>query len=171
VCYHRPMLITRSYASDTPFSRRSLSELMAVYEGNYRRLLRLVPEPDRLPARAVSRVAGELDLHLQLVEQHAYTTILQLTYYFDDGRVADPAAQVRLYHDARLAEVESCRFRQPLLFTRFARPGVRLPVIEWKWEANLFLEKWLRYCLDHGHRFEADDLPGGFADALLLAGC
>lgn len=133
---------------------------MAIYEANYRRLKHLIPALTQIADRAISTSSDDLDLHLQIEERSTYTTILTLTYLFDDGSVADPAARIRIYHDARVAEVEACRFRQPLPFTRIARPGVKLPVLEWKWEINVFLEKWLLYCIEQGHLFDLESVIG-----------
>jgi len=150
------MLITQTERRETLFSKRSLNELMALYEANYRRLKHLIPDLGTVGEKRVSRVANDLDLHLEIIGRAPYTTILSLTYYFESGKLADPAARIRIYHDARLVEVESCRFRQPLPFTRIARPGVRLPMLEWKWEVNLFFEKWLLYCVEQGHDFTVE---------------
>ena len=49
-------------------------------------------------------------MHLRLHERSRYTTTLTLTYLFDEGgmAVSDPDLQIRIYHDARLAEVQAC---------------------------------------------------------------
>jgi uncharacterized protein YqiB (DUF1249 family) len=137
------------------FKRRNFSGLMSLYESNYHRFLRLAPGVRELGRPLVSRVVGGLDLHLRVLEQTPYTTVLHLTYYFgrDDDAVADPDMQVRLYHDARLAEVLNC-CRRPV-------EGRGIPeldklyrgVLNRKWEVNHFLDRWLAYCLAQGHRF------------------
>ncbi|HEB80800.1 MAG TPA: DUF1249 domain-containing protein [Chromatiales bacterium] len=125
---------------------------MALYEANYVRLLALVPHLHTIPATGASQVApqvdGSPDLYLTVLERTRYTTIFRLTYYFRHGGdpVADPDARLRVYHDARLVEVLSCRDG------RAPRPGARLGLMH-RWQANLFLEKWLNYCLRQGHCF------------------
>lgn len=128
---------------------RSFAGLMAVYESNYRRLMLLAPGLDGLE-RAVSRVPGCLDLHLRVLERHRYTTFLHLTYWFEqpDGGVRpDPDLHIRMYHDARLAEVHSC--------LRPQRRGGEADgcSLARRWQMNRFLEKWLAYCLAQGHGF------------------
>jgi len=80
---------------------------MAMYESNYLRLLHLIPELERLDGCFRSRVAGECELHVEILERCRYTLTLLLTYYFetDAGRVADPDMTVRAYLDGHLAEV------------------------------------------------------------------
>jgi uncharacterized protein YqiB (DUF1249 family) len=98
---------------------------------------------------------GGLDLHLEIIEQAPYTTLLRLTYFFphNDGRVhripqADPDALLRVYHDA--GQVEVLDLRQTSLPIR---RNYQYPALETKWRANLFLSKWLAFCARQGHRF------------------
>ncbi len=137
------------------YPRRTFAALMSLYEANYARLLALVPHLHTIAACAAPQVAahaeGTPDLYLEVLERTRYTTTLLLTYYFthDGGRVAEPDARVRVYHDARLVEVLSCRDgRSP-----GARTADTADVLPERWEANLFLEKWLNYSLEQGRRF------------------
>jgi len=134
------------------YPRRTFAGLMALYETNYARLLALVPHLHILPTSGAPQVApqagGSPDLHLTVLERTRYTTTLLLTYYFRHGwePVADPDARLRVYHDARVVEVLSCRDG------RAPRSGARSGLMH-RWQANLFLEKWLNYCLRQGHHF------------------
>ena len=85
---------------------RSFVSLMTLYESNYIRLGWLVPDLRRLQGSLTSAVAGEPALELSVVEQCRYTTSLQMTYLFGDGAGAtrEPELEIRVYHDARLAE-------------------------------------------------------------------
>lgn len=131
---------------------------MELYESNYILLRRLAPEL-RAMGDAVSEVPNGVDLHLCVLELAPYTTSLSLTHYFDPGSPlrAEPNLLVRVYHDARAAEVmpdtPTERFR--LWADRQPEPKS----LAWRWELNRFLNRWLRYCLAEGHGF-----PGaGFA--------
>ena len=61
--------------------------LMALYESNFLRLLRLLPEIDRLDGCFRSRVAGDCDLYVEIIETSRYTITLSLTYHLpaDEG--------------------------------------------------------------------------------------
>jgi len=131
----------------------SFVSLMTLYESNYIRLRALVGDVRGLVGRAVSSVPGDVDLHVELLEHCRYTTILRLTYLFeeDQGQVADPDLEVRVYHDARLAEASHCSrwVRHPGL------AGLResLPrSLGERWLRNMLLNKWLDYCGERGHR-------------------
>lgn len=136
---------------------------MSLCEENYRGVLRMVPDLKVLRGELRSVRDGGLDLHLEIIEQAPYTTLLRLTYFFphNDGKVhripeADPDALLRVYHDA--AQVEVLDLRQTSLPIR---RHYQYPALATKWRANLFLSKWLAYCLNQGHRFES----GGTVDA------
>src|ERR1044072_8535974 len=88
----------------------SFVSLMSLYESNYIRLAWLVPDLHTVEGSHVSRVAGDCALHLAVDERARYTTTFRLTYVFDDAGapLADPDLQIRVYHDARLAEVQAC---------------------------------------------------------------
>ena len=103
------MLLDSYLVPETIAKPRSFVGLMALYESNYLRLLQLVPELDRLDGCYRSRVAGDCDLHVEILERSRYTVTLSLTYHFetDDGRLADPDIKVRAYLDGRLAEAMS----------------------------------------------------------------
>lgn len=133
--------------------RPSVGDLMALCEENYHYLLSLVPQLKRLQGEHLSCRPDHQDLHLTIVEQTPYTTLLRLTYRFTqgDGGVAEPDALLRVYHDARQVEVED--LRQQTLPTRrlYEAPGLAN-----KWRLNLFVAKWLAFCVCQGHLFVVD---------------
>ena len=133
---------------------RSFVSLMTLYESNYIRLGWLVPDLRRLHGSLSSAVAGEPVLELSVVEQCRYTTSLQMTYLFGEGAGAErePGLEIRVYHDARLAEAcgtgaapANPRLRQ-IACGAGRDPGGR-------WSCNMLLNKWLEYCVGSGHRF------------------
>lgn len=138
---------------------RSIGALIAVYESNFVRFMRLVPELERMDGAYVSRVAGTLDLYLSVLERFKYTTTVCMTYRFEaDGPmdvepfVFEPRARIRIYHDVRAVEVIShCRRKA----CRRVHPWRRghMPDLDRKWELNRFLQKWLGFCLRQGHLY------------------
>jgi uncharacterized protein YqiB (DUF1249 family) len=133
---------------------RDLPALMELYELNYIQLRQLIPDVSLLQDHVVSRVKGALDLYLTVRERCKYTTTLHLSYRFesDEGSTLAPDIVVRLYHDAQVAEVISRRQgrgRNGFGFDRFHHDYP----IEARWKVNRFLQKWLGFCLRHGHSF------------------
>ncbi|MCK6372280.1 MAG: DUF1249 domain-containing protein, partial [Gammaproteobacteria bacterium] len=102
----------------------------------------------------VSRTPGDCDLHLAVDVGSRYTRSLRLTYLFDEkgGPVAEPDLAVRLYLDARVAEVMAwaeCH-RHPAL-NEIAR-GLGQEINR-RWARNMVLSKWLDFLLDNGHTY------------------
>ena len=134
----------------------SFVSLMTLYESNYIRLRALAGDVRGLTGRSRSSVPGDLDLHVEALEHSPYTSILRLTYFFADAEsaVTEPDLEVRVYHDARLAEASrgSRSVRHPGL----ARLQDGLPsALGERWRRNMLLNKWLDYCAERGHRIYA----------------
>jgi uncharacterized protein YqiB (DUF1249 family) len=135
---------------------RSFVSLMTLYESNYIRLGWLVPDLRRMRGCLTSEVAGEPALELAVVEQCRYTTSFQMSYLLgDDGAPArEPQLEVRVYHDARLAEACGTGVAPSHARLRRLAAGVA-PSCGQRWSCNMLLNKWLEYCVESGHRFAA----------------
>lgn len=136
----------------------SVGALLDLCEENFQLLGLIAPDLRAMRGSHHSRRPGQLDLHLDVLDQAAYTTTLRLTYYFDEhqGRAPDPDATLRVYHDAQQLEVVDLR-QQVLPVGRLFES----PALARKWKASVFLSKWLWYCVRNGHRFEAGADPAG----------
>jgi len=125
---------------------------MAMYESNYLRLMQLIPEIERLDGCFRSRVAGDCELFVDILERCRYTVTLSLTYFFDgeNGRIADPDMTVRAYLDGRQAEAMSLsgNHRHTEL-RRLAK--AHHAELNARWRRNVVLNKWLEYLSDQGH--------------------
>jgi hypothetical protein len=135
---------------------RSFVSLMTLYESNFIRLGWLAPDLRRLRGSLISAVAGEPALELTVVEQCRYTTSFQMTYLFDEGgvRSREPRLDVRVYHDARLAE--ACGSGPAPVHPRLRKLAAgAAPGRGQRWTCNMLLNKWLEYCVERGHGFAA----------------
>ncbi|MCK4833546.1 MAG: DUF1249 domain-containing protein [Gammaproteobacteria bacterium] len=134
---------------------RGFVSLMDLYENNYMRLRRLIPDLDKLSVDTVSRLPGCLSLHLKIIERTKFTTTVFLTYYFEEAAqeaaqaVAEPALTLRIYHDAQQVEVLTGHLKHG----RLRYDHIPEKAIKIKWTLNRFLYKWLGYCLYLGHSF------------------
>jgi hypothetical protein len=138
---------------------RSFTGLMGLYESNYRRFERLVPELD-LPFDAAESHGADTTLYLRVIERCRYTTTVHLTYWFGSGEDlrADPDLLLRVYRDAQLAEAISCDARSRYVALAGV-PEIDADVLQTQWPRNLLLNKWLAYCLGQGHGFGAAHRP------------
>jgi hypothetical protein len=139
---------------------RGFVALMSLYESNYLRFLQLAGDPARLSGTLISRVEGDCELQLAVLEHMPYTSLLTLTYALpgSDAQAAPewlPNLKLRAYHDARLLEADE--FRRPAGQSmvnnnrRGPQPGER--ELHQRWTRNMMLNKWLEYCSERGHRF------------------
>lgn len=146
------MLLDSRLVPETVVRPNSFAGLMSLYESNYLRLLYLLPELERLDGCYRSTVAGDCDLHIEVLERCRYTVTLSLTYYFDTdgGRVADPDLKVRAYLDGRLAEALSLGgdYRHTELRRLMQKHREELDT---RWRRNMILNKWLDYLQEQGH--------------------
>jgi len=126
--------------------------LMGLYAENYHRLSRMFAPQSLALGAYRSSVDDGLDLHLEVVERHPYTTELHLTYGMADPDTGglSPAAWLRIYSDARVAEVTHCH------------PGKRLwhelgpfqpakTQFQHRMRMATFLNRWLEYLAEQGH--------------------
>ena len=146
------MLLDSQLVPQTIIRPRSFVGLMALYESNFLRLRQLIPELERLDGYYQSRVAGDCDLHLEILDRSRYTVTLSLSYFFqvDGVRVADPDMKIRAYLDGYLAEAMSLsgdhRHAELRRLTRAHRAE-----LDSRWRRNIVLNKWLEYLMDQGH--------------------
>ena len=142
--------------------------LMGLYAENYVRLTRMF-RPEHLVGRSFRSSIGDgLDVRLDLIERHPYTLELRLTYDLADPVTGqpDPSAYVRVYRDARQAEVTHCYVGRQWQDVLGWHPEPKV-LFGHRLRMNSFLNKWLEYLAGQGHApqtlsllpFEPSDAP------------
>jgi len=147
------MLIDSLIVPECVYRPGSFTGLMTIYESNYIKLSRLTTEFDWSGWSMVSTSVRDIDLHAQLLRREPYTTTLKLTYWFEEPGgllVPDPDLILRVYHDARLAEVVSGRDRHTHHKLRELACDSSAE-LDRRWRINMMLNKWLDYLFDVGH--------------------
>jgi hypothetical protein len=136
---------------------RGFVALMSLYESNYLRFLQLAGDPARLQGTSVSRVDGDCELRLAVLEHMRYTSVLSLTYVLPaaDRSMPERLPDLRLlaYHDARLLEADEPRQQGKEHKPRGQGPARGERELHQRWTRNMMLNKWLEYCAERGHRF------------------
>ncbi|MFQ5548725.1 MAG: DUF1249 domain-containing protein [Woeseia sp.] len=146
------MLLEYQLVPEAITKPHSFVGLMSLYESNYLRLQQLIPELERLDGYYRSRVAGDCDLHVEIIERSRYTVTLSLSYFFYESgqRIADPDMHVRAYLDGQVAEAMSfCGAHRHAELRRLSR--VHAEELDARWRRNIVLNKWLEYLMDQGH--------------------
>ena len=134
------------------FLKPRLKRLQQVQEEIFRQLQLLIPGQVAFHDSFVSRVNGSPLLRMDILERHPYTHFLRLTYQFENGKEPElaPDAHIRMYQDARLAEVTS--FNPDQGCRRTAHPWYpQRQLFQRTWRQNLVLDKWLGYLIQQGH--------------------
>src|SRR3546814_6401449 len=95
---------------------------MGLYAENFALLTRLFEPADLAPGAWRSSIGDGLDLRLDVIEQHRYTSELRLTYALRDPVTGepDPSAFLRLYRDARQRSEEHTSELQSLMRISYA---------------------------------------------------
>ncbi|MGF1769638.1 DUF1249 family protein [Enterovibrio makurazakiensis] len=125
-----------------------LSALMRMYETNYAKLLRLMPRQDDVGEFCVYDIQGN-EFQLDVVESTRYTTLLDIWQRGEIPQYLRPRLTVRMYHDARVAEV--CTSQQiSRIQPSYDYPNPRMHQRNEKHQINAFLSDWLGHCLRNG---------------------
>lgn len=124
-------------------------EMMRVCETNFAQLSRLLPKEDRVGGSVAYQINGA-SYQITVQESTRYTTLVEVRQTAPAVSYWSlPSMSVRLYHDARVAEV--CSTQQIYRFkARYDYPNKKLHQRDEKHQINQFLADWLRYCLSHG---------------------
>ena len=131
--------------------RIDLPAHMAECDANYLRLMKLFP---RLPEEDVSVFGMALGQHpyqvrLEVLERGPYTTLIEMRRVPEAPWALQPRMRVRLYHDARSAEVvefQGARHFRP----SYVYPNHQMHLPDERAQVNRFLSEFLSMCLAHG---------------------
>lgn len=129
---------------------------LELYEWNFHLLLELIPDVTHIEesTSTVSRVVGGYDLCLRVIERRKYTTTISLCYGLaaQCPLILDPYVKIRLYHDAKLAEIVAYQ-NEAKFSPKYEYPNRKMFHTNEKRQVNLFLRDLLRHCLAQGHCF------------------
>lgn len=91
-----------------------------------------------------------MQLSLEVLERHKYTTFIRLDVYFgfDKPVITNPLLTVRIYHDAKVAEVIGCHHHFNF-HPEYPYPNKYMFVKDEKRQLNRLLSELLDYCVLH----------------------
>ena len=146
------MALNRRYVPD-------LKKMGAACEGNYIRLNKLMPEFE-LGYETSFNIHGDAasdsheyqaSIHLKVIESFPYTSTVEVVQKgICPEWIQPPCMIVRIYHDARSAEVTSYQNQKRIEGKhQYPNPQMRMP--DEKAQLNQFLAEWLTHCLKYGH--------------------
>ncbi|WP_111642988.1 DUF1249 domain-containing protein [Marinimicrobium alkaliphilum] len=136
-----------------PRYKVDLPREQAECEANYTRLRKLMPGSGDSWRLAVGENRAEREIRIHVEERARYTTTIKVAQVAGELPATDwlslPRLTVRLYHDARMAEVlawEGHRRIKP----RYDYPNTAMYHSDEKFQFNRFLGEWLSLCLNQG---------------------
>lgn len=143
---------------------------MAECDANYLRLMKLAPdlalEVEGSDQRSLTLALAEQDVtvRFQLIERCPYTSLVELTQGAVPLSLTFPLPQprivIRLYHDARSAEV--VEYQNARRFSAvYAYPNTEMRHRDEKVQINRFLGEYLSVCLSHGAALEESVVASG----------
>ena len=149
-----PRPIEPGAKSDRAGGRRYRVDLpahMAECDANYLRLMKLFPALREEDRKAFGVQVGDspYEVHMQVMERGPYTSLLRLTQLPEAPWSTRPGLVVRLYHDARSAEVVEYQ-RDGYFRAVYDYPDEHGRQPDEKAQVNRFLGEFLALCLKHG---------------------
>lgn len=131
----------------------SIKALTILCEQNYVCLSKLIPEFS-VDREFTFLVNHDVKYDIKVLECFKYTSIVQFTQqvpYSDAAAslIQPPRLQIRLYHDAKLAEVLACQNISKIK-PRYDYPNKEMMQPDEKWQVNMFLREWSELCLRQG---------------------
>lgn len=142
----------RSHGRNASRYRVDLGAQMACCEANYVRLLKLMPNLEARDDWQFQVQSGGRcwDIHIRVSERARYTTMLEIAQ--EDGLQhwgSLPVLQVRLYHDAQMAEVVAWQHHRQWK-PRYDYPNRSMYQQDEKAQLNRFLSDWLIHSQANG---------------------
>ena len=132
--------------------RMDLPAHMAECDANYLRLMKLFPgmQDSDGTVIGVELTSGVLEVSLDVIERSPYTTVVRLRQRPEAPWSRKASITIRLYHDARSAEVVEYQGRKHFLRAVYDYPNTDMRQPDEKAQINRFLGEYLALCLRHG---------------------
>lgn len=134
--------------------RPHLPTLMTLCEVNYMLLLRILADKEQVGEQRCFFISDFLSYRVKVNEVTKYTTLMTINqeaniHGYNLTELFRPKMVVRLYHDARMAEVISNQDVKQIK-PRYDYPNDKMHLPDEKQQINYFLKEWLQLCLKLG---------------------
>ena len=126
----------------------SYSNICELFDLNFIKICRLIPLLPSIKDDYIAVKGSLKNLYLFCHEKHPYTGIYTLTHQINltDSALNRPDIRFKLYFDAKLLEVISvCK---ETTINKYHPMRHNCSDFVFQWELNLFMLRWLEYCLD-----------------------
>lgn len=127
---------------------QSLPKYITLCERNYLRALKIMPEEAQGAKRAISLANAHYEIHVDGCAKYTTDISIKQTATISDY-IPELDLAVRLYHDAKVAEVIHHDFHQRIK-PSYGYPNPNMHHKDEKYQLNAFLGDWLMACLESG---------------------
>ncbi len=126
-----------------------------LHEANFHRLVRLLPPLDETGSWTAYDAARRLRLELLVRERFPYTSMVELRLFplADNPHFASCCLNVRICHDARVAEVTGYQQHRRIA-SNYPYPNTHMLQPDERWQVNVLLKEVLDFCQQQGIRFD-----------------
>jgi len=134
------------------YKKRQDKNMTRLHESNYAKLIQTLPNLLQLKAGKLIHFDYNANQIQVLIEEHTkYTSQLNVTIRHQGGGHFLPkiSIQVRLYHDAKVAEVIDFQHKRRF-HSRYNYPNPGMYQRNEKQQINMFLADWLDHCNQQG---------------------
>ena len=118
-----------------------------LYEDNYRKLVIMLPDLEYMEHVTLSSDSHIMSVTVDVIERTKYTVLLEMNTFYEGSMacVLQPMIQVRMYHDARVAEVLSVQGKRRIR-SHYEYPNKSMFLPDEKQQGNKILFEMLSYC-------------------------
>lgn len=127
-----------------------LPDFISLCERNYAQLCRLLPQPEQTGSSCLFNVSQQDQYCIEIIDKAPFTTTIRIELTRRQHRLFQPGFDVRIYHDARLAEVIACQHVRYFKAV-YDYPNVDMLLPDEKRQINLLLRDWLALCVSQGY--------------------
>jgi len=133
--------------------------LEQICASNFQKIFQLIPGLLAFEEKAHGFAVNHSTLYLEVIERTAYTMTIELSHSFNRNleESLEPAVKIRIYLDAKLAEVLSDHARAAVSQV-YKGWSCSREIMNYKWRLNYFLQKWLDHCLKKEYQFTSKHL-------------
>ena len=128
---------------------QSLPKYQTLCERNYTNVIRILPQAQQVGETKLLDIAHER-YQVKIEHMAKYTTDICITQVQGGiGGMFTPPMNVRIYHDARVAEVVHPDYHKRIK-PAYGYPNPKMHQKDEKYQVNAFLHDWLTFCITHG---------------------
>ena len=124
-----------------------LPTILATCDSNYACAMKLLPDCDTEDLSYRFVISDELEYKIKILDSSRYTSTVEMSQVQKKTpSFLCPVMEIRLYHDAKMAEVLSSQ-RMAKLKPSYEYPNIKMHQRNEKQMVNVFLAEWLHFCL------------------------